>query len=301
MIITPLIASRFVSDGGSMFGLVPKPIWNKLIPADDRNGIPQNANVLLVELDDGRKGLLDTGCGDPSSFSEKELARHGLARDWPLLEALESRGLTPAAIDFVALTHLHWDHAGGVGVVARNNAAAWTFPNAIHYVHEQEWADATSGDPLLHKSYPTETLAPLQQLPKEQRVLISDNQPEILPGLRMIRSGGHTRGHCVVHLEYDGITLNHPDAASFGPLRHLIFPGDACPTQHHLRMVFQTAYDTHPLDTRRWKREWLPRAARDGIALFFDHDPDTCAARIRADERKEYVVSLSLRTREKNG
>jgi len=294
MKITPIIASRFVSDGGSMFGLVPKPIWAKLIPPDERNGIPQNANVLLVELDDGRTGLLDTGCGDPAAFSDKELALHGMTRDWPLMNALQALNIPAESIDFVVLTHLHWDHAGGVGNVTADGSAAFTFPHAVHYMHEQEWADAVSGDPLLFKSYPADTLAPLIQLPDTQRVLVREDKPEILPGVRMIRSGGHTRGHCVIHVERDPIELAHPGADDFGAVRRLMFTGDVCPTQHHLRLVFQTAYDTFPLDTRRWKRAWLPRAARDGIALFFDHDPKTCGAVIRRDERKEFVVDRSL-------
>lgn len=294
MKVRPLIASRFVSDGGSMFGLVPKPIWAKLIPPDERNGIPQNANVLLVELDDGRRGLLDTGCGDPARFTDKELALHGMTRAWPLMDALQALGLSPESIDFVALTHLHWDHAGGAGTATAEGYATLTFPNALHFIHEQEWADATSGDPLLYKSYPAETIAPLRQMPDAQRMLVRDDAPNILPGLRMLRSSGHTRGHCVIHVEHDGLEVQHPNADEFGPVRHLMFTGDVCPTQHHLRMVFQTAYDTWPLDTRRWKQEWLARAARDGIALFFDHDPIDCAALIRADERKEFVVTRNL-------
>ncbi len=294
MKITPLIASQFVSDGGSMFGLVPKPIWSKRIAPDERNGIPQNANVLLVELDDGRKGLLDTGCGDPATFSDKERALHGMRIDWPLMNAFRSMGLSPESIDFVVLTHLHWDHAGGVGSVADDGTVQWTFPRAIHYVHELEWADALSGDPLLYKSYPADTLAPLRALPEKQRVLVRDEQPDILPGLRMIRSGGHTRGHCVIHATHASMELAHPKAADFGPVRHLMFTGDVCPTQHHLRLVFQTAYDTYPLDTRRWKRDWLPRAAQDGIALFFDHDPEACAALIRADDQREYEITARL-------
>jgi glyoxylase-like metal-dependent hydrolase (beta-lactamase superfamily II) len=295
MKITPLIASRFVSDGGSMFGLVPKPIWSKLIPPNDRNGIAQNANVLLVEWADGRRGLIDTGCGDPSAFTDKELTLHGMTRDWPLITALRNHNLSPADLDIVVLTHLHWDHAGGVGAVSPDGRVTPTFPNAVHYVHEQEWEDALSGDPLLYKSYPADTIEPLRRLPDTQRVLVRDGAPDILPGLRMVRSGGHTRGHCVIHLESDALEVAHADADAFGSVGHLMFMGDVCPTQHHLRLVFQTAYDTYPLETRRWKREWLPRAAREGIALFFDHDPDDCAVLIRADERKEYVVTRSIR------
>ena len=276
-----------------MFGLVPKPIWSKRIPPNDRNAIPQNANVLLVELDDGQTGLVDTGCGDPAGFSEKELALHGMANAWPLMEALDRMGIEPDAIHFVLLTHLHWDHAGGVGRMQAGQARL-TFPNARCYIHEQEWADALSGDPLLYKSYPADTIEPLKRLPDTQRLLVSDGHTEVLPGIHLRRSSGHTRGHCVIDIQDPRLKLDHPGAAEFGPVTRLLFTGDVCPTQHHLRLVFQTAYDTYPLDTRKWKQEWLPVAAAENIPLFFDHDPDICAARIRRDERTEYRVTRTL-------
>jgi len=264
--ITPLLASTFRSDGGSMFGLVPRPIWAKRIPPDDRHRIPQNAHALLLELDDGRRGLIDTGCGSASQFTEKEIELHGLGPGWPLMESLAARGIAPEEIGFVAFTHLHWDHAGGAVSGSRI-----TFPNATHYVHALEWEDARSGNPLLFKSYPPHIPATLA---KARLRLVTDDEPEIALGLKLLRSGGHTRGHCAVHIE-------EPFA---------IFAGDVCPTRHHLRMVFQTSYDTFPLETRAWKRTWLPQLAERGGLLFFDHDPDISGARIRADDREEYVV-----------
>ncbi len=141
MKVTPLIASRFASDGGSMFGLVPKTIWSRLIQPDLQNRIPQNANVLLVENHDGQKGLFDTGCGDPARFDTQTLERQGLSTDWPLQDALSKLDIAPSEIEFIVLTHLHWDHAGGVGRMV-DGTLELTFPNACVYIHEQEWADA---------------------------------------------------------------------------------------------------------------------------------------------------------------
>jgi glyoxylase-like metal-dependent hydrolase (beta-lactamase superfamily II) len=273
MRVTPLVASRFVSDGGAMFGLVPKPIWSKLLTPDERNGIAQNANVLFVELEDGRCGLVDTGCGDPARFSDRELELHGMTREWPLMENLPA---SADAIDFVVLTHLHWDHAGGVGP---------HFAKAVYYVHQQEWEDATSGDPLLYKSYPADTIAPLRDLPADRLCRVEGEAAEILPGVWLRRSGGHTRGHCVVHLQTDELIYGGRPVSS----GQLLFMGDVCPTRHHLRMVFQTAYDTYPLETRSWKRQWLPRAAAEGILLCFDHDPHIAATQIASDPRHEYL------------
>ncbi len=295
MIITPLIASTFRSDGGSMFGLVPKPIWSKLTPADERNRIAQSANVLLVELNDGRRGLIDTGCGSAHKFSDKERSLHGLGGGWPLEEALAARGTGLDAIDFVIFTHLHWDHAGGAGRPDGQGGIAPSFPRAVHIVHEQEWWDAVSGNPLLYKSYPAETLAPLRQM--ESRLqLISGADTEVLPGIRLIQSGGHTRGHCVVLIHDDPLRMDHPGSGAVPATSTLVFAGDVCPSRHHLRMVFQTAYDTFPLQTRAWKREWLKRIADERIMLCFDHDPETAAAVIRADTEREFAVMDILST-----
>lgn len=281
MRVTPLIASRFTSDGGTMFGLVPKSIWSSRIAPDEQNRIPQHAHVLLVELDDGRTGLVDTGCGSADRFSEKEQRLHGLGPGWPLMEALLAADKKPDDIEFIILSHLHWDHAGG----------AYAFPRARLFIHAQEWRDATSNDPLLYKSYPAKTIDPLREAAKE---LIEGDDTEILPGIWMHRTSGHTRGHCAVRLIHPRLTIQHPAANALSGLTQALFCGDVCPMRHNLRMVFQTSYDTFPLDTRAWKRAWLPRAAREGILLLFDHDPDLFGATIHECAREEFVVNTAL-------
>jgi glyoxylase-like metal-dependent hydrolase (beta-lactamase superfamily II) len=290
MRVTPIVASRFASDGGTMFGLVPKPIWSRRIAPDDQNRIPQNAHALLVELDDGRFGLIDTGCGASERYSEKEQRLHGLGPGWPLLDALSAEGLRPDDISFVVFTHLHWDHAGGA-VAPPSFGRELSFPRAHLYIHAQEWHDALSQDPLLYKSYPTETMNVLRQA---SRVLIEADESEILPGIWMHRTSGHTRGHCAIRIDHPQLELNHPSADVLPRPLKLLLAGDVCPTRHHLRMVFQTSYDTFPLYTRAWKRDWLPRIAREGILLLFDHDPDIVGATIREDEREEFVVVQTI-------
>ena len=270
-----------------MFGLVPKPIWSKLIPPDDRNAIPQNANILLVELDDGRKGLVDTGCGNADWFSEQERKINGLGPGWPLMESLLKQLDNPEReIQFIILTHLHWDHAGGVG-----NHTTLAFPNAEILVHEKEWEDATSGNPLLFKSYPATTLAPLQAHQDKIRFIQGDDS-DIFPGIRSIRSSGHTRGHSTVLFD-----TNPYIASAAGPfIKHemALFAADVCPTQHHLRLVFQTAYDTFPLETRAWKQKWLPKLADQRGVLLFDHDPDLFGATIVKDAKREFSTDQPL-------
>ncbi|HMO51733.1 MAG TPA: MBL fold metallo-hydrolase [Kiritimatiellia bacterium] len=295
MKVTPLIASQFTSDGGAMFGLVPKTIWSRLITPDDDNRIRQDAHVLLVELDDGRKGLVDTGCGSAEKFSEKEVALHGLGPGWPLLERFISLGIDPASLAFVVFSHLHWDHAGGAAT-GEPGALTPVFPQADHFVHALEWESAVSGDPLLYKSYPADVVEPLKQLGPRLHAISADRK-EILPGITLVRSGGHTRGHAVIVLEDDaGIEVVHPESMFLFPPRRIVFAGDVCPMRHNLRMVFQTAYDTFPLETRRWKQAWLPEMASDGTLILFDHDPDLFGATIKPHNRREFVIDKTLHT-----
>lgn len=288
MRITPLVASTFFSDGGSMFGLVPRPIWSRKIPPDDRNRIAQHAHALLVELEDGRRGLVDTGCGSADRFDERERDQHGLGPGWPLLDALSRLGLSPEDINVLVFTHLHWDHAGGA-LAPPHAKEALSFPRADVFVHEYEWEDAHSGNPLLYKSYPPDIREGLSRLPPERLHRVTDRDAVVAPGFRLLRSSGHTRGHSVAVFEGDQVEIvGAPDSMRRPGLA--VFAGDVCPTQHHLRMVFQTSYDTFPLDTRAWKRHWLPRLAAENGVLLFDHDPDLFAARIRADDRTEFAV-----------
>lgn len=286
MLVTPILSSRFRSDGGTMFGLVPRAMWEKKIAADARHTIPQNANVLLVELADGRRGLVDTGCGPADKFSPREQELHGLGPGWPLRDNLAARGVTLNDISFVVYTHAHWDHAGGVGT-----GASLSFPNATHYLHKLEWEDATSGNPLLYKSYPPEVVNTLRGANLH---LVAQDDEEILPGIRLIRTSGHTRGHCAILLQAPDLALVHPQAGDVEEASGFLFAGDVCPSHLNLRMVFQTSYDTFPLDTRAWKRTWLPRVANERMLLFFDHDPVLAAAFIRPDPREEFAVEKSL-------
>jgi glyoxylase-like metal-dependent hydrolase (beta-lactamase superfamily II) len=287
--IIPLIASTFASDGGTMFGLIPRSIWVKRVTPDERNRIVQHARSLLVELSDGRKGLIETGCGSADLFSEKEREIHALGPGWPLMENLDRIGLKPDAIDFVVFTHLHWDHAGGASRPADNGARRLTFPNATHYVHTLEWKDALSKDPLLHKSYPEGVIAPLHSA-QARFHFTTDRDTQVRPGLRLVRTSGHTRGHSMVLFEADEILLEHPGGGPSMKTRAAIFAGDICPSHHHLRMVAQTNYDTFPLKTRAWKRRWLPWLARKHGVLLFDHDPELLGTTLRPDPKEEMAV-----------
>ena len=283
MKLTPFTSSIFTSDGGAMFGLVPKPIWSRLIEPNESNAIPRRANGFLIELEDGRKGLLDTGCGSPSWFPEKERKHHGMPEEWPLHAALENLGVFPEEISFIVLTHAHWDHAGGLSDPERTPV----FPNAEIYLHEKEWELLHSGDALLYKSYPGNIRDSLNAL-NDRVTKVRDDGAGILPGISLRRTGGHTEGHCSIHLE----NVSIPDEESPTPLA--ILAGDVCPTQHHLRLVFQTAYDTYPLQTRLWKTEWLQRIGEENSLLLYCHDPFAFGSWLTRNDRGQVIVERNL-------
>lgn len=292
MRITPIIASTMLSDGGTTYGVVPKALWQKATPPDERNRIPHNVYAWLVTLDDGRHGLLDTGCGPAEFLSEKERALCGLGPGWPLMEALTRLGVAPEQIAFIALTHLHWDHVGGASRFLPGGGRAPAFPNAQHCVSRHEWIDATSGDPLFYKAYPQGVLTPLREHPHLLR-LVDDADPEIMPGVQLVRSGGHTRGHATVVLQSEVLELVAENGGRGPAARKAVLAGDICPTRHHLRMVFQLAYDTYPLETRAWKRTWLPCFTAEHTVLLFDHDPECFGGTLRPDDKLEFALEAA--------
>jgi glyoxylase-like metal-dependent hydrolase (beta-lactamase superfamily II) len=279
MKITPLTANTFASDGGAMFGLVPKALWQKKVTPDAHNCIPQRANVLLVETD-GKTGLVDTGCGDPVWFPEPERIHHQLEESWLLPQSLDQAGKAPEDIDFILLSHAHWDHAGGLLTPDEQPV----FPNADIFLRAKEADCVTGGDPLLYKSYPQKIRRTFEVL-GDRIFTVPDGEPEVFDGIYLLPAEGHTEGQA-------GIFFVEPELAGFpASPASALFAGDNCPTQHHLRMVFQTAYDTYPLKTRAWKREWLPRIAAEQSMLLLTHDPEAYGIRIAADDRREFVVT----------
>ncbi len=294
MKLTPIRASRFEADGGAMFGLVPRTLWQKLVEPNAQNLIPQTLNTWLIETDDGRFGLLDLGCGNPLWKTEKARRISGMPDTWDLEDGLAARGIAHDQIDFVILSHLHWDHAGGVGHRHEDGTTEITFPNAVHIVHADEYALAGSGDPLLFKAYPGDVIAPLQALGRERLRLVEGDVNEVLPGIQMLRSGGHTAGHCIVVFAPGSCEINCPGAFAPADGARTVYAADMVPTQHHLRLVYQMAYDTYPLDVRRWKREWLPDMARRGDLLLFDHDPELIGATLQPHETREFITAETL-------
>lgn len=265
---------RFRIDGGTMFGVVPKALWNPLYPADADNLIAQETRCLLLR-GDGRTVLIDTGYG--SKLGEKGLRRiAGQAGD-ALVENLAAVGVKPEAVDTVILSHLHFDHAGGATRRGDDGQLSATFPNAEYVVQRGEWEIARAQLAELRGAYPLENLEPLEA---GGRVRTIEGEAEVVPGVQALLTPGHTAWHQSLLIADDE--------------RPALFLGDLCPTSRHLRTNWCMAYDVHQAETRRQKMRMLGLAADHGWLLVFDHDADCAAATLRRDPRREFVLVDTL-------
>jgi glyoxylase-like metal-dependent hydrolase (beta-lactamase superfamily II) len=259
---------RFWLDGGAMFGVVPKTLWKHIAPPDELNRV-ECANHCVLARDGTHTVLVDTGYG--GKFSPLDRRFYRMEEGEPLLTSLADLGVAPDDIDTVILSHLHFDHVGGATRLAGRNRVP-TFPRARHVVGRLEWEDATAGHPELSKAYP---LAEILTLYEAGLMMVVDDGQELLPGLYGVVTGGHTRGHMAVFFE------------SFG--KTAAYVGDACPSTAHLRRMWNLAYDTHPLETRRWKPEMLGRAVDEDWWILWNHDPTIAISRLARDPKREFV------------
>ncbi len=258
----------FHLDGGAMFGVVPRTLWENRLPPDDRNRIPLGMRPLIVRGD--RTLLIDAGCGD--KMDPKAADIYGLERDYHLAHALVEAGLTAEDIDVVLATHLHFDHVGGFTVRQRNGTLAPRFPRARYIAHRDEWEDATHPHERNRASYLLENFVPLA----DAGVLdLVDDDAEILTGVRLRRSGGHTRHHQVVMIESGGKTA--------------VFTADMFPTSAHTADPWIMGYDLYPMETLEFKRGFAREAIDREYLIFFEHDPSMAAAVIREEGGKRTV------------
>ena len=252
----------FALDGGAMFGVVPRVVWEKSDPPDEKNRVTLGLNVALVESG-GKRILIDTGMGD--KWGEKETRMYRLDRSTTLLGSLQAAGVAPEDIDLVVNTHLHFDHAGGNTRVVDGKTVP-TFPRARYVVQMGEWEDATHPHERSRASYRDENFVPLAESRQLQTV---QGEAEVAPGVRVVPVGGHTAYHQMVVIEGGGKTL--------------VIPTDLLPTTSHLPLPFVMGYDLFPVGTLEAKRRLLDRAAREGWSLLFYHDPRIPLGRVRRE------------------
>lgn len=249
-------------DGGAMFGVVPRVVWEKRDPPDERNRVTLGLNVALIESG-GKRVLVDTGMGD--RWSEKEVRMYGIDRSTTLLGGLRTRGLGPEDVDVVVNTHLHFDHAGG-NARREGEGVVPTFPRARYVVQRGEWEDARHPHERSRASYREDDFVPVAQAGQLDLI---DGETEVAPGVRAVPVGGHTTHHQMVVVQSGGETL--------------VVPTDLLPTASHLPLPFVMGYDLFPVATLEAKRRLLHAAVEGGWRILFYHDARTPVGRVRRE------------------
>lgn len=243
-------------DGGAMFGVVPKPLWERRIAADDRNRIPLALRCLLVEAP-GALVLVDTGIGNKESDKFRDL--YGVANDGEptrLEDGIRAAGFEPADVDIVLSTHLHFDHAGGNTVRRDDGTVVPAFPSARYVVQRKEFEFADSPNERIRASYLADNIRPVADADLYDFV---DGAAVVTEGVRVVPTPGHTPYHQSVLIESAGRTA--------------CFLADVCPTAAHLPLPWIMGYDLEPLVTLESKRGLWSRARAEDWLLIFEHDP----------------------------
>jgi glyoxylase-like metal-dependent hydrolase (beta-lactamase superfamily II) len=268
---------RFALDGGAMFGVVPKNLWNRTNPADEQNRITLAMRCLLLIHADGRKILIDNGLGH--KYNEKFAAVYRVDHSvFTLEKSLAGVGLTPADITDVVLTHLHFDHAGGSTKRDSEGDVIPTFPEATYYVQRKHYEYSMRATEKDRASF----LAPDFQPLAEKKVLkLVDDADALFPDVKFFIASGHSPCQQLPIIS-DGSTT-------------VFFCADLIPTTTHISVPYVMAYDNQPLVTIEEKKQILARAFNERWILFFEHDPETAMAHVRRDE-KGYRLDAKMDT-----
>lgn len=257
-----LETGEFALDGGAMFGVVPKTLWEKTNPADSSNRIDMALRIMLIQ-GQGKNILVDTGAGEKWDEKYKKIYRIDHTR-YSLEKALEQLHLDPSDITDVIISHLHFDHAGGC-TYKKNDHLEIMFPNATHYVQKEQWDWANRPTEKDKASFLQENIFPL----KSAKLKILNGEKEIYPGIHILISHGHTKSQQIVKV-IDGKNT-------------VLYCADLIPTSSHIPIPYVMGYDLMPLITMEEKRTLLEQAVRDNWILCFEHDPKIGAATVMKD------------------
>ena len=255
-----LSGGNFELDGGTMFGAVPKVLWQKKMAADAENFIKFLNAPLLVQTNEF-KLIIDTGLGNKLTEKQQEIFR--VYDQWTLPEDLDRIGLSRDDIDYVILTHGDFDHAGGVVMFNQDGAPELTFPRAKHIIQTAEWHDITNPNSRAAHTYFPENFAGLKA---SGNLFTIKGDREIVPGVSVRMTGGHTRGYQIVE-------INGSDASAV----HL---GDVMPTHAHTNPLWIMAYDNFPLELIEQKEYLIPHYREKNSWFTFYHDPVMKACRL---------------------
>ncbi len=266
--IQVFVEQHFLLDGGMMFGVVPKTMWNKLIPSDENNLIPFNTNLYVVTFN-GKRMIFDVGLGD--TLSDRECKVYCTDGTSYMDSGLTALGLKTSDIDYVFLSHLHSDHAAAI-VKQVDGQYLPRFEKAKYLIGREEWEAAM---------HPDERTAPVYSPPRlltikdAGQLELIDGNTELFPGIRTVFTGGHSVGHLALEMESQN--------------KRVYYYGDIFPTRHHMKVAYVPATDVFPLQTMEAKRKILPKLLNEDIVLAFDHDVVATLATVSEQERKIIV------------
>jgi glyoxylase-like metal-dependent hydrolase (beta-lactamase superfamily II) len=244
----------FKLDGGAMFGVVPKSLWNKQNPADEKNLCSWAMRCLLIE--DGEKLILvDTGMGNKQDA--KFFGHYDLHGDATLLSSIQEKGFQPADITDVILTHLHFDHVGGAVRFSNDNSQLLpTFTNAAYWSNEAHWNWATNPNPREKASFLKENILPLQE---SGQLKFIQNKTSPFESIDFLYVDGHTEQMMLPVISYKG--------------QKIVYVADLLPSSFHIPIPWVMSYDMRPLQTMDEKQLVLQNAAQENHILLFEHDP----------------------------
>ncbi len=272
--IFPVTDGQFRLDGGAMFGVVPRVLWEKCCPADEHNRIPLNLTCLLIQAH-GKNILVDTGLG--SKQDEKFHQMFAVKQTPSLYESLGNLGISPDDIHVVINTHLHFDHAGGNTLRKEGGQTIPTFPNAHYLVQRGEYEDAIQANERTKASYRQENFIPILEHGQWEFVT---GTTEWLPGVSVVVTPGHTKYHQSVKIESEGRTA--------------FFLGDCIPTVSHLPLPYIMGYDLFPMQTLETKRWLLDQAHEEEWLLIFEHDPIIEMGYVHKDVEGKYFLKPAV-------
>lgn len=257
----------FRLDGGAMFGIVPRVLWERTDPPDDKNRIILALRSLLIKTEEANI-LVDTGIGDKGDQKFHDI--YVVDRNPPLEGALAAHGLKPQDVDIVINTHLHLDHAGGNTCIGNDGTVVPAFPRARYVIQKGEWEDATNSDERTRGSYMADDFLPLEGIGVIE--FIDDTEVEVVKGVSVIVTGGHTEFHQCVKIASEGEVA--------------LFLADLVPTASHLPLPYIMAYDLVPQDTLKAKKNLLKRAVSEDWLVIFQHDPRVEAGYLQQEGEK---------------
>ncbi len=263
--IQSIEAGRLRLDGGAMFGVVPKPLWEKHNHVDEHNRIAMTMRVLVLR-DGERTILIDSGAGEKENDKFRSIYAIDYS-EYSLLKGLAKLGVAPEQVTDVILTHLHFDHAGGC-VQRVEDRLEPVFPNARHYVQQRHWSWAMQPSDKDKASFLPDNYMPLRDA---DLLTFVDGETELFDGVHVQVVDGHTFGQQLVRIDGGGASL--------------LYAADLVPMSSHVPGPWIMGYDLQPLVTLREKNQMLERAARDGDILVFEHDPPIEAATIQKTEK----------------